>query len=205
MPLSFATMIKRLADLLIVLFFSPLWVPLALFIALLVRIKLGSPVLFHQIRPGLNAEPFKMIKFRTMTEARDQQGNYLPDEQRLTVFARLLRATSLDELPELINVLLGEMSLVGPRPLLMQYLPLYTSRQARRHEMKPGLTGWAQINGRNAISWDEKLEMDVWYVEHHSLWLDLKILALTLLKVLTGHGISAPGHATAPYFTGSTK
>jgi len=205
MPLSFATMIKRLADLLIVLFFSPLWVPLALFIALLVRIKLGSPVLFHQIRPGLNAEPFKMIKFRTMTEARDQQGNYLPDEQRLTVFARLLRATSLDELPELINVLLGEMSLVGPRPLLMQYLPLYTSRQARRHEVKPGLTGWAQINGRNAISWDEKLEMDVWYVEHHSLWLDLKILALTLLKVLTGHGISAPGHATAPYFTGSTK
>jgi len=198
-------MIKRLADLLIVLFFSPLWVPLALFIALLVRIKLGSPVLFHQIRPGLNAEPFKMIKFRTMTEARDQQGNYLPDEQRLTVFARLLRATSLDELPELINVLLGEMSLVGPRPLLMQYLLLYTSRQARRHEVKPGLTGWAQINGRNAISWDEKLEMDVWYVEHHSLWLDLKILALTLLKVLTGHGISAPGHATAPYFTGSTK
>ena len=205
MPLSFVSMTKRLIDLSIVLLFSPLWVPLALFIALLVRIKLGSPVLFHQIRPGLNAEPFKMIKFRTMTEARDQQGNYLPDEQRLTVFARLLRATSLDELPELINVLLGEMSLVGPRPLLMQYLPLYTSRQARRHEMKPGLTGWAQINGRNAISWDEKLEMDVWYVEHHSLWLDLKILALTLLKVLTGHGISAPGHATAPYFTGSTK
>jgi lipopolysaccharide/colanic/teichoic acid biosynthesis glycosyltransferase len=205
MPLSFVSMTKRLIDLWIVLLFSPLWVPLALFVALLVRINLGSPVLFRQTRPGLNARPFRLIKFRTMTDARDEQGDLLPDEQRLTRFARLLRATSLDELPELINVLQGEMSLVGPRPLLMQYVPLYSSRQARRHEIKPGLTGWAQINGRNAISWDEKLEMDVWYVEHRSFWLDLKILALTFLKVITGHGITAPGHATAPYFTGSPK
>jgi sugar transferase EpsL len=205
MPLSFEIMTKRLLDLSLVLVFSPLWVPLAVFVALLVRINLGRPIFFHQTRPGLSARPFRLIKFRTMTDGRDREGNLLPDERRLTRFARVLRATSLDELPELINVLQGEMSLVGPRPLLMEYLALYSSRQARRHEVKPGLTGWAQINGRNAVSWDEKLEMDVWYVEHRSLWLDLKILALTVLKVLTGHGISAPGHVTAPYFTGSAK
>jgi sugar transferase EpsL len=198
-------MTKRVLDLSIVLLFSALWIPLTALIALLVRLKVGKRVLFRQTRPGLNARPFELIKFRTMTEARDGEGNLFPDEQRLTPFARVLRATSLDELPELVNILRGEMSLVGPRPLLMQYLPLYSPRQARRHEVKPGLTGWAQIHGRNAISWDEKLEMDVWYVEHRSLWLDLKILALTFGKVLTGHGISAPGHATAPYFTGSSK
>jgi sugar transferase EpsL len=198
-------MTKRLLDLFLVLLLSPVWVPLAFLIALLVRINLGSPVLFRQTRPGFNARPFSVIKFRTMSDGCDAHGELLPDEQRLTRFGRLLRATSLDEVPELINVLRGEMSLVGPRPLLMQYLPLYSSRQARRHKVKPGLTGWAQINGRNAISWDEKLEMDVWYVDHRTLWLDLKILALTICKVLTGHGTSAPGHMTAPYFTGSRR
>jgi sugar transferase EpsL len=196
---------KRVLDLSIVLLSGFLWVPCIVLVAILVRLNLGKPVFFRQIRPGMNARPFELIKFRTMTEIRDEQGNLLPDEQRLTSFARLLRATSLDELPELINVLRGEMSLVGPRPLLMQYLPLYSSRQARRHEVKPGVTGWAQVNGRNAVSWDQKLDMDVWYVEHRSFCLDLKILALTFWKVFTGHGVSAPGHATAPYFTGSTK
>ncbi len=205
MLLSFAIMSKRVLDLSFVLLSSFFWIPCVALVALLVRLNLGRPVFFRQTRPGLNARPFELIKFRTMTERRDEQGNALPDEQRLTPFARLLRATSLDELPELINVLRGEMSLVGPRPLLMQYLPLYSARQARRHEVKPGLTGWAQINGRNALSWDEKLEMDVWYVEHRSLWLDVKILALTFWKVFSGHGVTAPGHATAPYFTGSSR
>jgi lipopolysaccharide/colanic/teichoic acid biosynthesis glycosyltransferase len=198
-------MTKRLFDIAFIAFLAPLWVPLFAMLALFIRMALGKPVFFRQTRPGHNGSPFRLIKFRTMSDVRAPSGELLPDESRLTPLGKLLRASSLDELPELINVLRGEMSLVGPRPLLMQYLPLYSSRQARRHEVKPGLTGWAQINGRNAVSWDEKLEMDVWYVEHRSFWLDLKILVLTFTKVLTRQGISAPGHATAPFFTGSAK
>jgi lipopolysaccharide/colanic/teichoic acid biosynthesis glycosyltransferase len=170
---------------------------------LLVRIKLGKPAFFRQLRPGLGGVPFQITKFRSMTDARDSNGELLPDELRLTPFGQWLRATSLDELPELWHVLSGEMSLVGPRPLLVQYLPLYSPRQARRHEVRPGITGWAQVNGRNAISWDEKLELDTWYVEHRTLWLDLKILALTVCQILRRRGINAPGSATAPFFTGS--
>jgi lipopolysaccharide/colanic/teichoic acid biosynthesis glycosyltransferase len=195
--------LKRSLDLFLVLVSSPIWFPVLLILFLIIRIKLGSPVLFRQQRPGLNAFPFELIKFRTMTDERDRDGNLLPDEQRLVPFGKWLRSTSLDELPELINVLKGEMSLVGPRPLLMQYLPLYSSRQARRHDVKPGITGWAQINGRNALSWEEKFDLDVWYVENQSLRLDLKILCLTALKVFSREGISAPGSATAPFFTGS--
>jgi sugar transferase EpsL len=146
-----------------------------------------------------------MMKFRTMSDRRDASGELLPDEQRLTRYGRFLRASSLDELPELINILKGDMSLVGPRPLLMQYLPLYSARQARRHEALPGLTGWAQVNGRNALSWEEKFEMDVWYVENRSFWLDLRILALTIVQLFAREGINAPGHATAPFFTGSSS
>jgi lipopolysaccharide/colanic/teichoic acid biosynthesis glycosyltransferase len=171
-------------------------------LALLIRYKLGSPVLFTQVRPGLNGQPFRMVKFRTMMDARDYCGALLPDAQRLTPFGRFLRASSLDELPELWNVLRGEMSLVGPRPLLMEYLPLYSPEQARRHEMRPGITGWAQVNGRNAISWADKFALDVWYVDHRSLWLDLYILWLTVLKVLFREGISAAGEATMPRFEG---
>lgn len=167
-----------------------------------VRRKLGSPVLFTQIRPGLHGKPFRMVKFRTMTDARDASGALLPDAQRLTPFGRFLRASSLDELPELWNVLRGEMSLVGPRPLLMEYLPLYSAEQARRHEVRPGITGWAQVNGRNAISWEDKFALDVWYVDHRSLWLDLRILWLTVRKVLVRDGISAAGEATMPRFEG---
>lgn len=172
-------------------------------LALMVRSRLGSPVLFSQVRPGLNGKPFRMYKFRTMTDARDAAGNLLPDSERLTAFGKWLRASSLDELPELINVLKGEMSLVGPRPLLMEYLPLYSPEQARRHEARPGITGWAQINGRNAISWEQKFALDTWYVEHESVWLDVKILALTVWSVLRREGISAAGEATMPKFTGS--
>lgn len=168
----------------------------------LVRRKLGSPVFFHQVRPGLHGKPFEMVKFRTMTSERGPDGQLLPDAVRLTPFGRFLRATSLDELPELWNVLKGDMSLVGPRPLLMEYLPLYTSEQARRHEVRPGITGWAQVNGRNAISWEDKFALDVWYVDHRSLWLDLRILWLTVRKVLVRDGISAPGDATMPKFEG---
>lgn len=175
--------------------------PLAL-LACQVRRKLGSPVLFTQVRPGLHGRPFRMVKFRTMTDARDASGVLLPDAQRLTSFGRFLRASSLDELPELWNVLRGEMSLVGPRPLLMEYLPLYSPEQARRHEVRPGITGWAQVNGRNAISWADKFALDVWYVNHRSLWLDMKILWLTMRKVLVRDGISAPGDATMPKFEG---
>lgn len=174
-------------------------------LVLLARRKLGSPVFFHQVRPGLHGEPFQMIKFRTMTNARGPDGALLPDAERLTPFGRFLRATSLDELPELWNVLKGDMSLVGPRPLLMEYLPLYTPEQARRHEVRPGITGWAQVNGRNAISWEEKFALDVWYVDHQSLWLDLKVLWLTLRKVVAREGISAAGEATMGKFTGSTR
>ncbi len=178
--------------------------PFLLLIALFVWRNLGSPILFRQQRPGLHGKPFTLLKFRTMTDARDADGNLLPDEKRLTRFGQFLRRTSLDELPELFNVLRGDMSLVGPRPLLMHYLDLYTPEQARRHEVKPGITGWAQINGRNALSWEEKFELDVWYVDHVSLWLDLKILALTVWKVLRREGISQEGHATMAQFTGTT-
>jgi lipopolysaccharide/colanic/teichoic acid biosynthesis glycosyltransferase len=174
-----------------------------LILIVLVRRKLGSPVFFHQVRPGLNGKPFEMIKFRTMTDGRGADGQLLPDSVRLTSFGRLLRATSLDELPELWNVLKGDMSLVGPRPLLMEYLPLYTPEQARRHEVRPGVTGWAQVNGRNAISWEDKFALDVWYVDNQSLWLDIKILWYTVKKVLNRDGISATGEATMSKFTGS--
>ena len=169
----------------------------------LVRRKLGRPAFFRQARPGLHGKPFEMVKFRTMTDARGPDGELLPDAVRLTPFGRFLRASSLDELPELWNVLKGDMSLVGPRPLLMEYLPLYSPEQARRHEVRPGITGWAQVNGRNAIGWEDKFTLDVWYVDHRSLWLDVKILWLTVKKVLVREGISADGEATMGRFTGS--
>jgi len=190
-------------DFLLVFVTSPVWLPLLGVTALLVLWQHGSPILFRQNRPGLRGKPFAILKFRTMTNARDAQGNLLPDAQRLTLLGRDLRSTSLDELPELLNVLRGDMSLVGPRPLLMEYLPRYTPEQARRHEVKPGITGWAQVNGRNAISWEEKFKLDVWYVDHCSLWLDLKILALTVIQVFQRNGINATGHATMPVFEGS--
>ncbi len=177
--------------------------PLLAAAALAVRLRLGHPILFRQRRPGLHGEPFTILKFRTMTDACDAGGNLRPDAQRLTTLGRLLRATSLDELPELLNVLKGEMSLVGPRPLLIEYLPRYTVEQARRHEVRPGITGWAQVNGRNALSWEQKFALDVWYVNHCSLWIDLRILWLTAVGVLKRKGISAEGHATMPPFTGS--
>ena len=193
---------KRLFDLLAsAIGLLLLAVPLSL-LAWKVRRKLGSPVLFTQVRPGLHGKPFCMVKFRTMTDERDASGALLPDAQRLTTFGRFLRASSLDELPELWNVLRGEMSLVGPRPLLMEYLPLYSPEQARRHEVRPGITGWAQVNGRNAISWADKFALDVWYVDHRSLWLDVRILWLTVRKVLVRDGISAAGEATMPRFEG---
>lgn len=195
---------KRAFDLACVLMLSPVWVPVALLISVLVWLNLGRPVLFKQPRPGHRGTIFPLWKFRTMTGAQDKAGRLLPDAQRLTPFGQWLRRTSLDELPELINVLRGEMSLVGPRPLLVEYLGRYSPQQARRHEVLPGLTGWAQINGRNAISWEEKFKLDVWYVDHLSLWLDIKIVALTLRKVLTREGVSAPGEATMPVFKGDT-
>ncbi|MGB9739501.1 sugar transferase [Chloroflexus sp.] len=194
---------KRLLDLMIVIPALIVLAPVMVLIAILVRINLGPGIFFRQQRPGLHGRPFTMLKFRTMTNARDAQGNLLPDEQRLTRFGRFLRSTSLDELPELFCVLRGEMSLVGPRPLLMQYLDRYTPEQRRRHEVLPGITGLAQINGRNALSWEAKFAYDVYYVDHLSLWLDLKILALTCWKVLQREGISQPGHATAEEFRGS--
>ena len=169
----------------------------------MVRRKLGSPVFFAQVRPGMHGKPFKMVKFRSMISERSTDGELLPDAVRLTPFGRFLRSTSLDELPELWNVLKGDMSLVGPRPLLMEYLPLYSPEQARRHEVRPGITGWAQVNGRNAIAWEDKFKLDVWYVDHCSLWLDIKILWLTVKKVLVREGISAAGEATMGKFTGS--
>jgi sugar transferase EpsL len=172
-------------------------------VALGVGWKLGCPVLFRQTRPGLHGRPFEMVKFRTMTDARDANGHPLPDAERLPAFGRFLRSTSLDELPELWNVLRGDMSLVGPRPLLMEYLPLYTPEQACRQEVRPGITGWAQVNGRNALSWEEKFALDVWYIDNRSLWLDLRILAATVRQVLRRDGISAAGEATMPAFTGN--
>lgn len=193
---------KRLFDLVLaVLALLLLGMPL-LFLIWQVRRKLGSPVFFRQTRPGLHGRPFEMVKLRTMTDARGPDGKLLPDAERLTAFGRFLRATSLDELPELWNVIKGDMSLVGPRPLLMEYLPLYSPEQARRHEVRPGITGWAQVNGRNALSWDDKFKLDVWYVDHRSLWLDVKILWLTVRKVLVREGISAAGEATMSKFTG---
>ena len=196
---------KRLFDLCSVIIGLLLLWPLLLLLALLVRIRLGSPVLFRQQRPGLNGEPFHIQKFRTMTDARDDNGELLPDAERLTPFGRFLRRFSLDELPQLFNVLRGDMSLVGPRALLMEYLPLYTPEQARRHDVKPGITGWAQVNGRNAISWEEKFEYDVWYVDHCSFLLDLKILWMTLLKVVCSEEVSQPGHVTMEKFRGTLK
>lgn len=197
--------IKRALDMVLALLGLLLLSPLLLATALLVRINLGSPVLFSQVRPGLNGRPFRMVKFRSMTDARDASGALLPDAQRLPPFGRFLRASSLDELPELWNVLKGDMSLVGPRPLLMEYLPLYTPEQARRHEVRPGITGWAQVNGRNAISWDDKFRLDVWYVDHCSLTLDLRIIAMTFARLLRPQGISAPNSATAEKFTGTPR
>ncbi|MCL4237380.1 MAG: sugar transferase [Anaerolineae bacterium] len=194
---------KRLVDLILTVFALGLFSPVLVVIAFLVRVRLGSPVLFRQQRPGLRGRPFILLKFRTMTDARDADGNLLPDEQRLTSFGRFLRRTSMDELPELLNVLKGDMSLVGPRPLLMQYLDRYTSEQMRRHEVKPGITGWAQINGRNALSWEDKFALDVWYIDHLSLWLDLRIILLTIWKVLRREGISQAGFATMPEFMGT--
>lgn len=194
---------KRISDFTLALLgLITLALPLLILIAL-IRRKLGSPVFFRQIRPGLHGQPFEMVKFRTMTDACGPEGALLPDAERLTPFGRFLRATSLDELPELWNVLKGDMSLVGPRPLLMEYLPLYSPEQARRHAVRPGVTGWAQVNGRNAISWEEKFALDTWYVDHQSLLLDMKILWLTIKKVLVREGISAAGEATMGKFTGS--
>lgn len=194
---------KRLFDFLVSLTALILLSPIIALVAWKIRKNLGSPVLFRQTRPGLNGKPFEMVKFRTMKDAVDAQGNPLPDSERMTPFGDKLRNSSLDELPELWNVLKGEMSLVGPRPLLMQYLPLYSPEQARRHEVRPGVTGWAQINGRNAISWEEKFKLDVWYVDNRSFWLDFKILLLTVKKVLIKEGISAQGEATMPPFKGN--
>ncbi|WP_338834333.1 putative sugar transferase EpsL [Moorella humiferrea] len=195
--------IKRLIDFFVAFIGLIILSPLLILIALLVRVNMGAPVLFRQERPGLHGRPFILYKFRTMRDLRDDEGRLLPDEMRLTRLGRILRSTSLDELPELFNVLKGEMSLVGPRPLLMEYLNRYTPEQARRHEVKPGITGWAQVNGRNAITWEEKFKLDVWYVDNWNLGLDLKILGLTLIKVLKREGISAGGHATMPEFRGS--
>ena len=195
---------KRAFDLISVISGSLLIFPLILLLALLVLLRIGGPIFFCQTRPGLHGKPFMMVKFRTMTDARDAEGLLLPDAQRLTAFGKFLRSSSLDELPELLNVLKGEMSLVGPRPLLMEYLPLYSPEQTRRHEVRPGITGWAQVNGRNAISWEEKFKLDVWYVDNQSLVLDLKILWMTFAKVFKREGISQEGQATAEKFKGST-
>ena len=196
---------KRLLDLCITVPSLIVFAPVLGVLALLVRVKLGSPILFRQIRPGLHAQPFTMIKFRTMIDKRDTHGRLLPDKDRLTPFGQFLRTTSLDELPELWLVLKGDMSLVGPRPLLPQYLDRYTPEQMRRHAVKPGITGWAQVNGRNAISWEDKFAMDVWYVDHCSLGLDLKIMVLTVWKILKREGISQPGHVTSTEFMGTKQ
>ena len=196
-------MLKRCFDLALVLVTLPLLVPVLLLTALAVRLAIGRPVIFRQPRPGRNAHVFTLVKFRSMTDARDAGGILLPDADRLTRLGRFLRASSLDELPSLFNVLRGEMSLVGPRPLLVDYLPLYSPEQARRHDVRPGLTGWAQVKGRNDLSWDDRLALDVWYVDHRSFWLDLRILFLTVGKVLGRHGVNAPGNATMTRFEGT--
>jgi lipopolysaccharide/colanic/teichoic acid biosynthesis glycosyltransferase len=193
---------KRIMDVVLAGTLLILGAPLFVLLFLLVRLRLGSPVLFAQVRPGLHGAPFRILKFRTMRDIRDRSGQPLPDKDRLTPFGAWLRSTSLDEVPELINVLRGEMSLVGPRPLLMEYLPLYSPEQSRRHEVRPGITGWAQVNGRNALSWPQKFELDVWYVDHRSLVLDLRILGLTVASVLRRENINASGEATAARFRG---
>lgn len=196
-------MIKRLLDIIIASIALILLSPLYAFVAYKVKKNLGSPVLFRQVRPGLHGKPFEMIKFRTMKDAVNEQGNPLPDSERLTPFGQMLRSTSLDEMPELWNVIKGDMSIVGPRPLLMEYLPLYSPEQAKRHDVRPGMTGHAQVNGRNAIGWEEKFKLDTWYVENQSIWLDFKIMFKTVHKVLAKDDISAEGEATMTRFTGS--
>ena len=198
-------MIKRLFDVFVSVGVLLILLPVLLVVAILVRIKLGSPILFTQARPGLNGKVFNMMKFRTMLDATDKQGNQLPDEQRMTPFGVFLRSASLDELPGLFNVLKGDMSLVGPRPLLVQYLPLYSGEQNRRHNVRPGITGWAQVHGRNAISWEQKFLFDVWYVDNQKFWLDMKILLLTVKKVFVREGISADGHVTIEPFKGTSS
>lgn len=195
-------MLKRLFDILVSALAILIFAPLIVVLMLIVRVKLGAPVFFTQTRPGKDGKPFKMIKFRSMTNGKDAEGNLLPDDQRLPKFGKLLRSTSLDELPELFNVLKGDMSLVGPRPLLMQYLDRYTPEQRRRHEVRPGITGWAQVNGRNNVPWEERFKMDVWYVDHHNLLLDIKILWMTMLKVVKRSDVSQEGHATMTEFMG---
>lgn len=196
---------KRFFDTAVSLVLITILSPVIITIAMLIRGKLGRPVVFRQVRPGLYGHPFMMMKFRSMTDERDASGNLLPDERRLTAFGRFLRSTSLDELPELWNVIKGDMALVGPRPLLVEYLPLYSPEQARRHEVRPGITGWAQVNGRNALSWEEKFALDVWYVDNRSFWLDIKILLLTVKRVMSRDGINAAGEATMSRFTGSSQ
>ena len=196
-------MLKRLLDIVIASSALVLLSPIYALVAYKVKNNLGSPVLFRQVRPGLHGKPFEMIKFRSMKDALDTAGNPLPDSERLTPFGKMLRATSLDEMPELWNVIKGDMSIVGPRPLLMEYLPLYNSEQAKRHDVRPGITGYAQVNGRNAISWEKKFELDTWYVENQSLWLDFKIMLKTVKKVLAKDDISAEGDVTMHKFTGS--
>lgn len=194
---------KRSFDFICALLILLVFSPFILLLMFLIRRNLGSPIFFKQVRPGKDGKPFEMIKFRSMKDARDPNGNLLPDAERLTGFGKKLRASSLDELPELWNVITGDMSLVGPRPLLMDYLPLYDAEQYRRHEVKPGITGWAQINGRNAITWEDKFKLDVWYVDNRTFWLDIKILFLTIKKVIVKEGISADEHVTMPEFKGS--
>jgi len=196
---------KRIFDILVSFSVLLLSAPLLLLLALLIRTQLGSPVLFSQLRPGLKGKSFNMVKFRSMTDERDDAGELLSDAQRLTRFGMVLRATSLDELPELWNVLKGDMSIVGPRPLMMEYLPFYSPEQARRHDMLPGVTGLAQISGRNALTWEKKFELDVWYIDNYSFWLDIKILLATVKKVLIPEGVSPDGHATMPKFTGTKE
>jgi len=198
-------MIKRILDIIIATIALILLSPLYLYVAYKVRKNLGSPVIFRQVRPGLHGRPFEMIKFRTMTDERDPEGNLLPNEQRLPKFGKMLRATSLDEMPELWNVIKGDMSIVGPRPLLMDYLPLYNEEQAKRHNVRPGMTGYAQVNGRNTISWEEKFKLDTWYVENQSIWLDFKIMFQTVKKVLVKEGINQSEEVTMTRFMGNKK
>lgn len=198
-------MLKRFFDIIIASIALILLSPLYAFVAYKVKKNLGSPVLFRQVRPGLHGKPFEMIKFRTMKDAVDEQGNPLPDSERLTPFGKMLRSTSLDEMPELWNVIKGDMSIVGPRPLLMEYLPLYSPEQAKRHDVRPGMTGHAQVNGRNAIGWEEKFKLDTWYVENHSIWLDFKIILKTIIVVLARDNISQKNHVTTENFKGNGK
>lgn len=196
---------KRAFDLVVACVAAVLLLPLAILLAVIIRVLLGSPVLFVQVRPGLHGQPFRMFKFRTMTDERDHAGQLLQDHERLTSFGRFLRSTSLDELPGLWNVVRGDMSLVGPRPLLMEYLPLYSAEQRRRHSVRPGITGWAQVHGRNLLSWEEKFALDLWYIDNQSILLDLKILLLTLGRVVSRQGVTQAGHATAERFRGMNE